>query len=89
MAHAFTTDEKARMVLAVFRHYGATTGETVRGDRFAEFAQRKGWDRNEMQTGLDEGVALGWFEASGADGARLSKPGFDVIRVEQRSVKPR
>jgi hypothetical protein len=89
MAASFSSDDKARMLLAAFKHHGLLAGETLRGDRFAEFADRKGWDLQDLEEGLLLGVTLGWFQAGAEDGARLTPAGFQALRSEVQVAKRR
>jgi hypothetical protein len=76
MAASPTTDEKARMALRIFQHFGTRPRDTLRGDNFVGFATRHGWENADVVEGLVIGKSLGWFEDGPNDSFRLTAAGF-------------
>jgi hypothetical protein len=79
MSSTNTPDEKARMALVVFKHFGLRPKETLRVDNFTSFAPRRGWDPGELMEGLEHGKTLGWFEDGPNESTRLTSAGFAAI----------
>ena len=79
MATLLSPDEKARMALRVFQHFGSARGEALRPDSFAGFGAKHGWTPEDVAEGLEYGRTLGWF-VDGQDGStRLTAAGTAEI----------
>jgi hypothetical protein len=74
-------EDKARMVLQVYRHFGLRPGEHLRENNFVGFAERKGWRREDWLEGLEHGLSL-----AGSRAAPTSRPGSPP-RASRRSER--
>lgn len=74
-----TPDDKARMALVVFKHFGSRPKDTLRVDNFSTFAPRRGWNAQDLLEGLEHGKTLGWFEDGPNESTRLTQAGFAAI----------
>ncbi len=57
-----TDDEKARLVLDIFRHFDTEPGEQLAAGNLLSIAAMNGWQTTDVNEGYRYGVTLGWFE---------------------------
>ena len=76
MDPSLSPEDKARMALVVFKHFGLRPKESLRIDSFVSFAPRRGWAPEDLAEGLEHGKGLGWFEDGPNQSFRLTATGF-------------
>lgn len=74
-----SADEKARMMLDVYQHFGARPDEELRSDTFMGIAADRGWRASDIADGLERACELGWIEQKPDDAFRLTASGFAAI----------
>ena len=79
MNELLSPEDKARMALVVFKHFGSRPKDTLRADNFVSFAPRRGWAPEDLMAGLEHGKTLGWFEDGPNESVRLTAAGFANI----------
>jgi hypothetical protein len=57
-----TDEEKARLVLNIFRHFDSEPGEPLSAGNLLSIAAMNGWQTTDVNEGFRHGVTLGWFE---------------------------
>ena len=79
MDERFSPEDKARMALVVFKHFGSRPKDSLRADNFESFAPRRGWAPEDLIEGLEHGKALGWFEDGPNQSVRITSAGIARI----------
>ena len=79
MAHLPTDDEKARMALEVFEHFGKRPGEVLTQKNFVVIAAQRNWRIQDVSEGIERCADLGWFEQGPNNSIRLTEAGFAAI----------
>jgi hypothetical protein len=68
-------DEQALIVLAVFKHRGASIGHVLRVDDFVGLAGLE-FSPRDLAEGVDYGVDHGWLEETAEFGVKLTTAGY-------------
>ena len=80
MADLPTPEENASAVLAIFAHFNLRAGEVLRPNNFMAVADSRGLRWDDIISGLEEGVELGWFEETDKGSVSLTDAGFAAMR---------
>jgi hypothetical protein len=54
-------DERARMVLEAFRHFGRGLGEVLLPKNILSVFIQRGWRPQDREDGIAHGISLGWL----------------------------
>jgi len=79
MATLPTPEEKARMVLSIYKHFGTRPGEVLRGNNFLGVHSQLGLRWEDVKDGLVEAGNLGWIENGPYESIKLTAAGFAEI----------
>ena len=69
-------DERARMVLEAFRHFGRGLGEALLPKNILSVFIQRRWRPQDMEDGIAHGISFGWFEPGANNFIRLTTAGF-------------
>ena len=76
MADAHTPESAARVILAMFRSHNARPGEAVLPGALGQLTVAEALLSDEVDDGLQYGLAQGWFEKGPKGALRLTEAGF-------------
>lgn len=79
MAILPTDDEKLRMALDIFKHFGAHPGEALLRHNVAVLVAKNGWRMEDITKGIELGHATGFFEDGSHRSIILTEAGFAAI----------
>lgn len=80
MATLPTEDEKIRMVLDIFKHFGTRPNEVLMPGNLLAHATKNGWRSEDISDGLKKGADKGYF-VDGPNGTiKLTDAGFAKVR---------
>jgi hypothetical protein len=79
MAKLPTDDEKLRMALDVFKHFGTRPGEGLMPNNLVATVAKNGWRMDDLKKGIELGYAKGFFENGPNSSIRLTDVGFAAI----------
>lgn len=79
MAKLPTPEESARVVLQIYAHFNSRPGHVLHLRNFMAVAADRRLQENDVISGLEKGVELGWFEEAGGGSFRLTDAGFDEM----------
>ncbi len=74
-----SSEEKGRMALKIFAHFGTRPGEVLLRGNFVAVSADWGWRINDVADGLDYGLKAGWFEGGPNNSVKLTDAGFAAI----------
>jgi hypothetical protein len=79
MAGVHTPESAARVILGMFRSHNARPGEAVLPGAIGQLTVAGALSRDEADSGLQYGLAQGWFEEAPMNALRLTEAGFAEI----------
>lgn len=79
MATLPTTEEKVRMVLDIFKHFGTRANEVLLPGNFVAAGVQKGFRNEDIADGLAEAKSRGLVEDTANGFIRLTDAGFDQV----------
>ena len=71
-----TDDDKARMVLGVFKHFGTRPGEVIMAQNAMAVLVQRGWRNEDLADGFKIAGERGWIEDGPNNTIRLTDEGF-------------
>lgn len=79
MANLPTAEDKARMVLRIFNHFGKRPGGFLQNHNFLTVYQKLEMQWADVNDGLDEAAKRGWIQKDEQGFIRLTESGFANI----------
>ena len=79
MAGVHTPESAARVILGMFRSHNAQAGEAVLPGAIGQLTVAGALSSDEADSGLQYGLAQGWFEKGPQGALRLTQAGFAEI----------
>jgi hypothetical protein len=79
MATLPTDDDKLRIVLDIFKHFGTRPGEALRPNNIVAAAANMGLRMNDVTRGLEVGGERGYFENGQNKSIKLTDTGFAAV----------
>ena len=76
MATLPTSEENARKMLEIFKHFGTRSGERIMSRNILAVAVNRNWRMEDIRDGLEWGLTNGWFEEENNDSIKLTDVGF-------------
>ncbi|NIZ10980.1 hypothetical protein [Pseudooceanicola sp. HF7] len=87
MARVSSDEDKAHMVLDVFKHFGTRSGEVIMPEHAMAIAMKRDWCREDLVDGLQIATLRGWIEDGPNQTIRLTEEGFFQVERLQRPRK--
>lgn len=79
MAQLPNDDDKARMVLDIFKHFSTRPDEVIMPQNAMAVAMERGWRNEDLIEGLKIAGDRGWIENGQNGTIRLTQNGFDQV----------
>lgn len=79
MAQLPNDDDKARMVLDIFKHFGTRPGEVIMQQNVMAVSMNRGWRSEDLVGGLQIAGDRGWIENGPNGTIRLTDAGFAQV----------
>jgi hypothetical protein len=79
MAQLPNDDDKARMVLDVFKNFGTRPDEVVMPQNIMAVSVKRGWNYQDLLDGLQIAADRGWIENGPNGTIRLTEEGFAQV----------
>lgn len=79
MAQLPNDDDKARMVLDVFKHFGTRPGEVIMAKNAITISVKLGWRNEDLSDGFQIAADRGWIEDGPNGTVCLTEEGFGQV----------
>jgi hypothetical protein len=70
-----TKEENAHKILEIYKHFASRPGHVLQATNFVAVGERRRWDMNDLQQGLEFSIERGWI-AKRTGGFELTESGF-------------
>lgn len=79
MAQLPTDDEKARIILDIFAHFGTRPGEVIMTRNVMALIMKYRWRNDDIVDGFKIAAGRGWVEDGPNGSIRLTEEGFSQV----------